>query len=305
MISVIIPLYNKENGIADAVNSVIHQTFSDFELIVINDGSTDRSLEQLARFKDSRLRVISTDNKGVSSARNMGIRKAKYSWIAFLDADDWWSSSFLENMAESIEHYPRHKIFSSGRNRVFTSGNERYKNKYLPKEGKTDVINYFKVISKFLPPINASSVVIEKSLFETYGDFNYNQKAHEDHDVWLRLCTNENLVFVNKPLSFYRKTSKYSLHKLKAVDFRIYLNTIIKVNEKLSKRDRQFFKAYVNRFVFLTYLKNQFDYTRSEREEVYRLVKQVLKRRKLVVLGIVNTIPFNMYLILKKIRSYG
>jgi len=90
MFSVVIPLYNKERSVKNTIESVLNQTFQDFEVIVVNDGSTDNSLEVVKSFNDERIRIINQKNSGVSSARNRGIKEAKYEWIAFLDADDLW-----------------------------------------------------------------------------------------------------------------------------------------------------------------------------------------------------------------------
>ena len=95
MISVVIPLYNKESFITETIQSVLNQTFADFELILINDGSTDKSEAVVKTFNDHRIRYKSIANSGVSVARNTGIELAKFTWIAFLDADDWWAPSFL------------------------------------------------------------------------------------------------------------------------------------------------------------------------------------------------------------------
>ena len=94
MISVVIPLYNKEKYIKRAIESVLNQTFQKFEIIVVNDGSTDKSAEIVQNIKDPRIRLINQKNAGVSAARNRGIQEAKYEYIAFLDADDFWEKIF-------------------------------------------------------------------------------------------------------------------------------------------------------------------------------------------------------------------
>ena len=92
MISVVIPLYNKEKQIKRTLQSVLTQTFQDFEIVIVNDGSTDNSTIEVEKIKDSRIRLIHQENAGVSAARNKGIEEAKYELIAFLDADDEWKS---------------------------------------------------------------------------------------------------------------------------------------------------------------------------------------------------------------------
>jgi len=100
MISVVIPLYNKESFITETIQSVLNQTFADFELILINDGSTDKSEPVVKTFNDHRIRYKSIANSGVSVARNTGIELAKFTWIAFLDADDYWQLNKLNKQLE-------------------------------------------------------------------------------------------------------------------------------------------------------------------------------------------------------------
>src|SRR5690625_3750960 len=101
-----ISLYNKEKHITKTINSVLNQTYKKFELIIIDDGSIDRSLEVVEKFNDSRIKVFTFENNGVSVARNLGIEKAKYNYIAFLDADDEWEENFLFNVKKLIQTYP-------------------------------------------------------------------------------------------------------------------------------------------------------------------------------------------------------
>ena len=95
MFSVVIPLYNKEQYICRAVDSVLNQTYEQFELIVVDDGSTDRSAELVENIKDDRVRVIRQDNQGEGPARNSGVLAASNHWVAFLDADDAWLAALL------------------------------------------------------------------------------------------------------------------------------------------------------------------------------------------------------------------
>ena len=227
MISIVIPLYNKERYISEAISSVISQSFSHFEVLVINDGSTDASEAMVLKIEDDRLRVISIENSGVSDARNTGIREAKYDWIALLDADDWWAPTFLSEIIKTLETFPEQKIFATGRNRVFKMETQRYSHEFLPNNGETQILNYYQTITKYLPLINSSNVVLKKCIFEEHGNFKSGQKKHEDHDLWLRLCIHHEVVFINKPLSFYRKTDENSASNsfYEASDFIMYLKT--------------------------------------------------------------------------------
>ena len=101
LVSIIVPVYNAEKHLADAIQSVLDQTYSNFELIAVNDGSTDRSLEILQRFTDQRVRIINKENTGVSDTRNVAIKAATGEFVCFLDADDYYSPCYIQRMYET------------------------------------------------------------------------------------------------------------------------------------------------------------------------------------------------------------
>ncbi|NES72852.1 MAG: glycosyltransferase family 2 protein, partial [Okeania sp. SIO2D1] len=107
LISVIIPVYNGEKTIRDTINSVLKQSFADFELIIINDGSTDSTLEVINSFQDHRLKVFSYPNAGQGASRNRGIELAKGEYISFIDADDMWTSDKLEKQLQALQDNPQ------------------------------------------------------------------------------------------------------------------------------------------------------------------------------------------------------
>ena len=113
MFSIILPLYNKESSIESTILSVLNQTLIDFELIVVDDGSKDQSIHLVRNIKDKRLSIYCKENGGVSSARNLGISKAKFEYICFIDGDDIWESTYLQKMSELISLYPKAGIYGS------------------------------------------------------------------------------------------------------------------------------------------------------------------------------------------------
>ena len=305
MISVVVPLFNKEEFIASTLESILGQTFANFELILVNDGSTDDSLEILKTFRDDRIQLISIENSGVSVARNTGIQAASYPWIALLDSDDRWAPDFLEDMIAATKKFPDQKIFASGRSRVFEGNTERYEHEFLPAEGETKKLNYFEVISKYLPLVNSSNVMIEKELFYSNGMFKPGQRKHEDHDMWLRLCVDESVVFVNKPLSFYLKVQADtgSSAYYRPQDFCVYLNTLLAVNSQITKQEQEWFKSYYNRFVLISYIQNYKQYNKNEDQEVFELAKQLMTGKFLRILKLLKALPFkNTYRILKMLK---
>lgn len=306
MISIVIPLYNKENYILETVQSVLNQTYINFELLIVNDGSTDDSLSIVQSIQDNRIKIINLPNGGVCKARNTGISQAKSEWIAFLDADDWWDKNFLAEMVQTIKEYPSEKVFATGRSRIFKQNVKRYNNPYLPKFETTKTIDYIKVISKYLPPINSSNSIINKNVLQKAGLFNIEQKLHEDHDLWLRICCTNQVVFINKNLSFYRKdivgSSSQGIYA--SQDFMQYLQTIKSVKEKLSNDRLDFFKKYYNRFILLTFIKFEGKYSKDDKRNVYQKASDVCDVFYSFTLKIINILPSGLtYSLLKKIKK--
>jgi glycosyltransferase involved in cell wall biosynthesis len=202
MFSVIIPLYNKEKYIQNAITSVLSQSFSDFELIIVNDGSSDSGLSIVKKNNDRRIRVISKKNDGVSVARNCGVENAQYELLAFLDADDSWHTDFLKEMFELIQNCPEAAVYSSSYFKVKNGKNTPAKIG-VDKQFNMGYINYYEVYAKtFWVPVNCSFVVVRKQEFLAIGRFNPKLKFGEDLDLWLRLSLNYKFAFINKCLAY-------------------------------------------------------------------------------------------------------
>ncbi|MFN5417579.1 MAG: glycosyltransferase family 2 protein [Flavobacteriia bacterium] len=202
MFSVIIPLYNKEKYIQKAIQSVLDQKYTDFELIVVDDGSTDESLNCLKIFSDKRIKVIKQQNAGVSTARNNGVKEAKYDLVAFLDADDWWHQDFLSEMLLLIEDFKDAAVYSCAYFKVKNGQNIPAK---IGVEANfiAGYVNYYEVYSKtFWVPVNCSFVVVRKDAFLSENGFNQNLKFGEDLDLWLRFSLDHKFAFLNKFLAF-------------------------------------------------------------------------------------------------------
>lgn len=183
--SVIIPLYNKQNFVKRAIDSVIFQNQQNFELIIVNDGSTDKSLSVVKSIKDDRIKIINQSNRGVSSARNTGIDMANNEWICFLDADDYWMPNHLDEIFYLIKNYPDAKIYT-------TFSHEKSKNGYksipnsLDKNFEGYIDNYFSY-AKTSTIFNSSSVCISKTALLEVDKFDVNITHGEDLDVWFKL----------------------------------------------------------------------------------------------------------------------
>lgn len=180
MFSVVIPLYNKAQSITATLNSVLVQSFQDFEIVLVNDGSTDESLAMAKKVQDPRIRIIDKENGGVSSARNRGIQEAKNEWIAFLDGDDLWMENHLETLCKMILKYPTDKAFCTSYIRSIDD---------ISQKGidKVEVINDYFVEAIKSHFFWTSIVCINKSVFPEIGYFNELFSRGEDLDLWARV----------------------------------------------------------------------------------------------------------------------
>jgi len=213
--SIVIPLYNKAAYVQKAIQSVLYQTYQEFELIVINDGSTDNPLNNLeflihnSEFKkqesSNKISIIYQENQGVSVARNNGVKIAKYDYIAFLDADDWWEPTYLEEMKGLIEKYPEAGIYGSSYYKV--KKGKLITAKIGVEDGfENGLINYFQVYAKTMyMPLWSGATIIKKDIFELEKGFKPALKLGEDFDLWVRVALKYPIAFLNKPLAYYNQ----------------------------------------------------------------------------------------------------
>lgn len=205
MISVVIPLYNKEKQIAGTLHSVLAQTFQDFEVVIVNDGSTDRSAEVVKMLDDHRIRLINQNNAGVSAARNRGIAEAYGEFVAFLDADDEWSVDYLSTQYMLTQEYPQCDVFVTNYSFKDEYGQLTHTriNGLLIKKESGILTNYFKVASISNPPICASSVMVRKKAIKDVGGFPMGIVTGEDLLVWAKLAAKYNIAYTKKVCAFY------------------------------------------------------------------------------------------------------
>ncbi|MCP1381189.1 glycosyltransferase family 2 protein [Runella salmonicolor] len=216
MFSVVIPLYNKANYVEKAVRSVLSQTFRDFEVIVVDDGSTDDGFARLQSLQDDRLRLIPQKNAGVSVARNNGVKTAQYDYIAFLDADDWWDERFLEQMEKLISDYPEAALYATNyysvKNRI-----NRPAVIGVADNFQRGYIDYFDVYAKtFWAPVNCSYAVIKKTIFVEEKGFQPSLRMGEDLDLWLRVALKHKVGYLNQFLAYSNQDAETSQRALGA-----------------------------------------------------------------------------------------
>ena len=207
MFSVIIPLYNKAPYVEKAIRSVLNQTFKEFELIVVDDGSTDDSLgvAKNCLLQTINYKLIEQHNQGVSVARNNGVKKAKYPYICFLDADDWWAPTFLEEMKALIDEFPDAGIYGSAYY-IVKNGRQRVAPIGVDKNFSKGLINYCRVYAKTLcMPLWTGATIIKKTIFEEENGFKPKLKLGEDFDLWIRIAMKHPVAFLNKQLAYYNQ----------------------------------------------------------------------------------------------------
>ena len=193
-ISVIIPTYNRCDLLKRAINSVIKQTITPKEIIIVDNGSTDQTY-QMVSLLFPEINYFIEKKRGVSAARNKGILESKSKWIAFLDSDDAWKPTKLEKQME-------YSVFNQDKYRIIHTDETWYRNKKFLnqlKKHKKSGGNIFKK-SLQLCCVSPSSVVLKKQIFDDYGLFDENLEVCEDYDMWIRITSKEEVGFLDSPL---------------------------------------------------------------------------------------------------------
>ena len=195
LISIVIPLYNKERFIKETLDSVFNQSFTDYEIIIVNDGSTDSSVFIVNAIDDQRITVLSNQNKGVSHARNFGISKANSDLIALLDGDDLWEQNHLENLYNLYEKFPDCGLYATAYNKKYFNG-EKIKASYngLAKEYFGIIEDYFSASIKD-GIAWTSAVLIPMKTFRKVGVFDEEMRSGQDTDLWIRIALKDSVAF--------------------------------------------------------------------------------------------------------------
>lgn len=204
-ISVVIPLFDKEKHIHQTIQSVLNQTYPHWELVIVDDGSTDASPQVVEAFTDPRIRLIRQEcNKGVSVARNRGVEETKYDWVAFLDADDEWRNDFLETLLFLMEKYPGCNAYATS----YEYFHEKTRRMHSPptphiEAGWHGIIEDYFWASSYSSMFYTSSIVVQKEVLQDIGGFPPHLSHGEDLFVWVNLTLKYKICFINLPKSIY------------------------------------------------------------------------------------------------------
>lgn len=214
LISIVIPLYNKEKYIIRTINSVLAQTYNRFELIVVDDGSTDKSVNLVKTISDTRVKLVLQKNGGVSLARNIGVKHASGDWVAFLDADDEYEPTFLHETVCFLHKYQGSGLSFVGTNYFLGTRDCKARS----ENSESGVYDYFQLFGNQRSPNNSSTTIVNKSIFLEVGGFPEGVRIFEDWITWFKLACAGNFGYISNTLGLYHcvegsvsRTTKYSL----------------------------------------------------------------------------------------------
>jgi glycosyltransferase involved in cell wall biosynthesis len=295
--SVIIPLYNKEKYIKKTLSKVLEQTFIDFEIIIINDGSTDNSLKEAYSISDKRITIYTQRNSGVSNARNLGIKKASSDYIALLDADDIWNPNHLEEHYNSIKKHPNGGLFCNAYGLKLLNNKIINAIYNIPKKKHPYIIDdYF--LASIIHPIGwTSAIAFPKKDFYDVGEFNPLFTSGEDLDLMIRFGLKKTIVFNPKVTCYYDKTVTHSLSKLDHYEVRYTVFNSFKQEEVINKSLKQYLN--LNRYSLAILCKLAKD-KKTFQKLLPEIDRELLNSKQRILISL----PSDLLILIKKIHLF-
>lgn len=295
MISVVIPLYNKAQSISNTLQCIQNQTYKDYEVVVVNDGSTDGCeliVAEIAK-NDNRIRLINKKNGGVSSARNEGIKSAKYDYIAFLDADDYWESTYLEELSKLIIDFPDATIYGIGYGYI-TNGIKTPDKNNLPDGFRGYLEDIWNGKCDYWTGSSSSS----SSSLRKIGLFDERMAYGEDLDVWWRLLLEGKGVFYNKTLAYYVQDAENRAMN-KVIPFEKHFPFYIEKYAEYRKNNASFRKYFDEQCIYRLW---QYAFEPKYKDDLKRVLNQIdfKQLKKSMKLRFEYPLLYNLYLKIKK-----
>lgn len=241
-VSVILPVYNSEEFIKETIKSALSQIYKDFEIIVVNDGSTDKSEEIIKSFSDKRITCVYQENQGRSKARNKGISLAKGKYIAFLDSDDIWLSKHLEVGVGILEARPEVCVVYSDITYIGDDGKPLFRDSSW-KGRRYSGTPFGNLVKRGFIPFSTS--IIKRETLMEIGLFDSEMEPSEDWDLWLRLVRrNYRIQYIDEALTNYRWKSSNESESYQKISAESGLRVLIKLyrNENFDEKTLLFWK---------------------------------------------------------------
>lgn len=205
--SVVIPLYNKSEHIIHTLESVLAQTMEDFEILVIDDGSSDDSLEMAQKVASPKIRIFQQKNQGVSVARNVGIENARGEYISFLDADDVWHPDYLQTIDQLTKNYPQSDIYVTAYEVLMKDGKINQSAQLTPEEGCLE--SYWATLDQKYDFVWTSATTVRRETLQKAGMFRPGEKIGQDLDMWARVARiNPHVAYSSKICVTYTRNAK-------------------------------------------------------------------------------------------------
>jgi glycosyltransferase involved in cell wall biosynthesis len=248
VISVVIPVYNGEQTIKETIESVLSQTFTDFELIISNDGSQDDTLKVVSNIPDSRIKVFSYSNAGLSTSRNRGIFQATGEYIAFIDADDLWTPDKLAEQLKVLQNNPQAAVAYSWTDSIDESGQFFRVGGHRTVNG--NVLTRL-ILNDFIE--SGSNPLIRKQALIEVGGFDESLTHSEDWDMWLRLAARYHFIAVPSVQILYRvriNSWSYNVARMEADSLRVIQRAYAEAPESIQHLKRV---SMGNRYKYLTF----------------------------------------------------